>query len=95
MGVWSRTCAWLWPTPRLNPACRRPAGRLLHAARDGLLWPLAIAVVAALVIGITQTRGLFLSVSAQARFHARDAVTRRLLGTAALGEIAKNLFKAA
>jgi type III secretion protein U len=73
-----------------------PAGRAaLHTIRDGLLWPLALAMVAALVVGLTQTRGLFSTYSI--RFDVRRALpsTRRLLGAAALAEVSKNLLKAA
>jgi flagellar biosynthesis protein FlhB len=67
----------------------------LHAVRDGLLWPLAIAVVAALVVGIAQTRGLFSAYPLRFDFARAMPSARRLLGTAALDEVTKNLFKAA
>jgi flagellar biosynthesis protein FlhB len=78
-----------------QPSLSSAGWAALHAARDGLLWPLAIAVVAALVIGITQTRGLFSAYPLRLDFTRAMPSARRLLGTAALGEIAKNLFKAA
>ena len=67
----------------------------LHAVRDGLLWPLAIAVVAALVVGLAQTRGLFSAYPLRFDFTRAMPSAGRLLGTAAFDEVTKNLFKAA
>ncbi len=72
-----------------------PAGRqALHAARDGLLWPLGVAVVAALAVGLTQTRCLFST--HPFRFDIARALpsARRLFGIEGLGEIGKGLLKA-
>jgi type III secretion protein U len=77
-----------------NPSLSSAGWAALHAARDALLWPLAIAVVAALVVGIAQTRGLFSAYPLRFDFTRAMPSARRLLGTAALGEITKNLFKA-
>jgi flagellar biosynthesis protein FlhB len=78
-----------------HPSLASAGWAALHATRDALLWPLAIAVVAALVVGLTQTRGLFSAYPLRFDFTRAMPSARRLLGTAALGEIAKNLFKAA
>jgi flagellar biosynthesis protein FlhB len=70
-----------------------PAGRAaLHAARDGLLLPLGVAMAAALAAGLMQTRGLFSSYPL--RFDIRRALpsARRIFGAA--GETLKNLLKA-
>jgi flagellar biosynthesis protein FlhB len=78
-----------------NPSLSSAGRAALHAVRDGLLWPLAIAVVAALVVGLTQTRGLFSAYPLRFDFTRAMPSARRLLGTAGLGEVTKNLFKAA
>jgi flagellar biosynthesis protein FlhB len=67
----------------------------LYAVRDGLLWPLAIVVVATLVVGLTQTRGLFSAYPLRFDFTRAMPSARWLLGTAAFAEVTKNLFKAA
>jgi len=73
-----------------------PAGwAALHAIRDGLLWPLAVAVVAALAAGLTQTRGLFSTYSLRFEIMRAMPSASRLFGAAALGELSKNLLKAA
>jgi flagellar biosynthesis protein FlhB len=78
-----------------HPSLASAGWAALHATRDGLLWPLVIAVVAALAVGLAQTRGLFSAYPLRFDFTRAMPSPRRLLGTAALGEIAKNLFKAA
>ena len=78
-----------------HPSLASAGWAALNAVRDGLLWPLAIALVAALVVGIAQTRGLFSAYPLKFEFRRALPSASRLLGTAALGEIAKNLFKAA
>ncbi|MGB8296954.1 MAG: EscU/YscU/HrcU family type III secretion system export apparatus switch protein [Polyangia bacterium] len=78
-----------------NPSLASAGWAALSAVRDGLLWPLAIAVVAGLVVGLTQTRGLFSTYPLKCDFTRAMPSARRLLGTAALSEITKNLFKAA
>ena len=78
-----------------HPSLASAGWAALYAVRDGLLWPLAIVVVATLVVGLTQTRALFSAYPLRFDFTRAMPSARRLLGTAALGEIAKNLFKAA
>jgi Flagellar biosynthesis pathway, component FlhB len=72
------------------------AGRAaLHAARDGLLLPLGVAVAAALAAGLVQTSGLFST--HPFRFDVKRALPSagRLLGAAAFADILKGLLKAA
>jgi flagellar biosynthesis protein FlhB len=78
-----------------HPSLASAGWAALHAARDGLLWPLAVAVVAALVVGLTQTRGLFSAYPLRFDFTRVMPSARLLLGTAAFAEVTKNLFKAA
>jgi len=67
------------------------AGRAgLSAARDGLLLPLGVAVVAALAAGLAQTRGMFSAYPL--RFELRRA--RPMAGFGGAVEISKNLLKA-
>jgi flagellar biosynthesis protein FlhB len=76
-----------------RPDLTRAGQAALRAARDGLIMPLGVAVVAALAAGLMQTRGL---VSAYPlRFDLRRArpTAGRLLGGAA--ELSQNLLKAA
>lgn len=69
------------------------AGRAaLHAARDGLLVPLGVAVVAALAAGLMQTRGLVSAYPLRFAFQRARPTAGRLVGGAA--EVSKNLFKA-
>jgi flagellar biosynthesis protein FlhB len=83
----------------LADAVSRPsltdAGRAaLHAARDGLLWPLGVAVVVALAVGLVQTRGLFSAHSLRLDVTRALPSAKRLFGAAGLGEIGKGLLKA-
>jgi flagellar biosynthesis protein FlhB len=69
--------------------------RALEAARDLLLMPLAVALVAALAVGLLQTGGL-LAFSALRLDGARLVPSlKRVLGAAALGEVLKGLVKVA
>jgi type III secretion protein U len=72
------------------------AGRAaLHAASDGLILPLGVAVLAALAGGLTQTSGLFST--HPFRFDIKRALPSagRLLGAAGSAELCKSLLKAA
>jgi type III secretion protein U len=70
-----------------------PAGRAaLRAARDGLVLPLGVAVVAALAAGLMQTRGLFSTYPLRFELRRARPLAGRLFGGAA--EFSKNLLKA-
>lgn len=84
----------------LGNAASRPSLALagwaaLHAAGDGLLLPLGVAVVAALAAGLMQTRGLFSTYPLRFEFRRARPSAGGLLGGAAFAELSKSLLKAA
>jgi type III secretion protein U len=76
------------------PALPGPGGqRALEAARDLLLAPLAVALVAALAIGLMQTGGLLAFGALRLDGKRVLPSLKRVVGTAAFAEVAKGLLK--